>query len=129
MAEVCPEDLGYTAEHEWFRAADGTVGITDHAQRALGDVVYVELPAPGTRLVAGQPFGTVESVKSVSDLYAPVSGTVTEVNGALAGQPELVNQDPYGAGWMLRVALSGPLPTLLSAAEYAGLIGADRGGA
>ena len=129
MAEECPEGLGYTAEHEWFRAADGTVGITDHAQHALGDVVYVELPVPGTVLERGQPFGTVESVKSVSDLYAPVSGTVTAVNADLASQPELVNHDPYGAGWMLRVEVAGTPPTLLSAREYATLVGADRGGA
>lgn len=129
MAEGYPKELRYTAEHEWFRSADGAVGITDHAQHSLGDVVYVELPSPGAVLEAGQPFGTVESVKSVSDLYAPVSGTVTEVNTALAARPELVNQDPYGAGWMLRVAVSEPLPTLLSADEYAQMVGSDLGGA
>ncbi len=119
----CPEELLYTPEHEWFRAADGTVGITAHAQRALGDVVYVELPAVGTELTAGQSFGTVESVKSVSDLFAPVSGRVTAVNGALGEHPELINQDPYGEGWIIRVAPAGPATGLLVAAEYRRQIG------
>lgn len=122
MAGEYPQDLGYTAEHEWFRAADGRVGITDHAQHALGDVVYVELPAPGTRLTAGQPFGSVESVKSVSDLYAPVDGVVLEVNSALAESPELVNSAPYGAGWMVRVAPEGQPAGLLGPAEYRRLV-------
>lgn len=116
-----PAELGYTADHEWFRASDGAVGITDHAQAALGDVVYVELPAVGARLEAGEPFGTVESVKSVSELFAPVSGTVLEVNAALAASPELVNTEPYGAGWMLRLRPAGE-PALLSAAEYGALV-------
>jgi glycine cleavage system H protein len=120
--ERFPEDLGYTREHEWYRAADGRVGITHHAQQALGDIVYVELPAPGTRLEAGRPLGTVESVKSVSDLYAPVSGVVQEVNAELQASPELVNRDPYGRGWMLRVAAEGPPAGLLSAAEYRSLV-------
>ena len=129
MAEGYPEDLTYTAEHEWFRAGDGAVGITAHAQHALGDVVYVELPAPGTQVEAGRPFGTVESVKSVSDLYAPVSGTVTEVNARLGAEPELVNADPYGEGWMVRIAPRPPLPPLLSAAQYRSLVGDGAGGA
>lgn len=125
MDERFPRDLGYTAEHEWFRAADGAVGITDHAQAALGDVVYVELPAVGTRLEAGRPFGTVESVKSVSDLYAPVDGTVVEVNAALASAPELVNREPYGAGWLVRVRPEPGGPALLSAEEYRTLVEAS----
>lgn len=122
MAEGLPEDLAYTAEHEWYRAGDGTVGITDHAQHALGDIVYVELPAVGARLEAGQPFGTVESVKSVSELYAPVSGVVQAVNNALAAAPELVNQDPYGRGWMVRVDAPAGTGGLLTAAEYRALV-------
>jgi glycine cleavage system H protein len=122
LAERFPEDLAYTREHEWYRATDGAVGITDHAQAALGDVVYVELPAPGTRLEAGRPFGTVESVKSVSDLYAPVTGVVVAVNEELARAPELVNQDPYGRGWMLRVRAEGPVQGLLTAEEYRRLV-------
>ncbi len=129
MVEGYPEDLAYTAEHEWFRAADGAVGITAHAQHALGDVVYVELPAVGAKVEAGRPFGTVESVKSVSDLYAPVSGTVTEVNARLEAAPELVNSDPYGEGWMVRIAPHPPLPPLLSAAEYRSLVGDGAEGA
>ena len=125
MDEAFPQDLGYTAEHEWFRASDGAVGITMHAQDALGDVVYVELPAVGSRVEAGQPFGTVESVKSVSDLYAPVSGTVLEVNAALAEAPELCNRDPYGAGWMLRLRPEAGGTALLSAAEYRALVEAS----
>jgi glycine cleavage system H protein len=122
VAEQFPDDLGYTAEHEWFRASDGAVGITDHAQAALGDIVYVELPAPGARLHAGEAFGTVESVKSVSDLYAPVSGTVEAVNGELAAAPELVNREPYARGWMVRLRPDAPLPPLLSAAQYRRLV-------
>lgn len=100
-----PEDRKYTEEHEWVRA-DGSrvvVGITDYAQDALGDVVYVDLPEPGTRVEAGKPFGEVESTKSVSDLYAPVSGTVAERNAGLEQSPELVNSDPYGDGWMVAI--------------------------
>jgi glycine cleavage system H protein len=123
--ERFPPDLAYTAEHEWFRAADGRVGITHHAQDSLGDVVYVELPPVGARLEAGRPFGTVESVKSVSDLYAPVNGTVVEVNAAVASSPELVNREPYGAGWLLRVRPEPGGPALLSAAEYRALVEAS----
>ena len=120
-----PPDLKYTAEHEWARG-DGarvTVGITAYAQDALGDVVYVDLPASGTRVEKGQPFGEVESTKSVSDLYAPVSGTIVARNEALESQPELVNADPYGEGWMVVIEADDPgsLEGLLSAADYEGI--------
>lgn len=105
-----PADLRYTAEHEWVRRT-GTdtvrVGITDFAQSSLGDVVYVQLPEVGTKLTAGEAFGEVESTKSVSDLYAPVSATVTAVNGDLEGNPQLVNSDPYGQGWLLELQADG----------------------
>jgi glycine cleavage system H protein len=104
-----PPELHYTAEHEWVRrSGDDTarVGITDFAQSALGDVVFVQLPDLGTELTAGESFGEVESTKSVSDLYAPVSGKVSAVNGDLEGSPQLVNSDPYGAGWLLDVQVS-----------------------
>jgi glycine cleavage system H protein len=98
-----PEDLKYTEQHEWARLEDGRVrvGITDYAQDALGDVVYVDTPDVGTEVTAGEPFGEVESTKSVSDVYAPLTGTVVEVNALLADSPDLVNQDPYGEGWMI----------------------------
>jgi glycine cleavage system H protein len=120
-----PEELRYTAEHEWV-AIDGTtasVGITDYAQQALGDVVYVSVPAPGTRVTAGEPCGEVESTKSVSDIYAPLDGEVTEVNGEIEDDPGLVNTDPYGAGWLMKIRINadGDHPDLLSAAEYASL--------
>lgn len=120
-----PEELRYTAEHEWV-AIDGdtaSVGITDYAQQALGDVVYVSLPAPGARVTAGEPCGEVESTKSVSDIYSPVDGEVTEVNAEIDDDPGLVNSDPYGAGWLMKVRLdSGDEPSdLLSPEEYADL--------
>ncbi len=120
-----PEELRYTAEHEWI-AIDGTtasVGITDYAQQALGDVVYVSVPAPGTRVTAGEPCGEVESTKSVSDLYAPLDGEVTEVNGEIEDDPGLVNTDPYGAGWLMKIRIdsAGDHPGLLSADQYASL--------
>jgi glycine cleavage system H protein len=120
-----PAELRYTAEHEWV-AVDGpvaSVGITDYAQRALGDVVFVSVPAPGTRVTAGEPCGEVESTKSVSDIYSPVDGEVTEVNNDVDDDPGLVNSDPYGAGWLMRVRLDDQAePTgLLSADEYAEL--------
>jgi len=98
-----PDQLFYTAEHEWIRDDDGSfrVGITDYAQDALGDIVYVQLPEVGAEVHAGQSFGEVESTKSVSEIYAPVQGVVLEINAELDGSPELVNQDPYGAGWMV----------------------------
>jgi glycine cleavage system H protein len=125
-ASVNPEDLRYTEEHEWARADGGriTVGITDYAQDALGDVVYVDLPATGTRVEAGQPFGEVESTKSVSDLYAPVSGTIVERNEALESSPELVNSDPYGDGWMVVIEAdeAQAVDQLLDAGAYGKLI-------
>ncbi|MPZ72931.1 MAG: glycine cleavage system protein GcvH [Nitriliruptorales bacterium] len=124
-----PSELRYTEEHEWARA-DGarvTVGITDYAQDALGDVVYVDLPATGTRVEAGQPFGEVESTKSVSDLYAPLSGTIIERNESLESQPELVNTDPYGDGWMVIIEAddAGVVDSLMSADEYEKLTAAS----
>lgn len=117
-----PEDLKYTAEHEWIREAGDTVriGITDYAQDALGDVVYVTLPDVGAEVTTGQPFGEVESTKSVSDVYAPVSGVVTARNEALDGAPELVNSDPYGDGWIVEIRPADPdeLSRLLDAAAY-----------
>ena len=121
-----PAELRYTAEHEWV-AVDGpvaSVGITDYAQRALGDVVFVSVPAPGTRVTAGEPCGVVESTKSVSDIYSPVDGEVTEVNNDVDDDPGLVNSDPYGAGWLMRVRLddaSAEPVGLLSPDEYAEL--------
>lgn len=126
MANV-PEGLYYSKDHEWLRVEGetGTVGITDHAQNSLGDVVYVELPKPGETFAAHDTFGSVESVKAVSELFLPVAGEVTEVNGSLSDEPEKVNTDPYGDGWMLRVKLSnrGEVDSLLSAAEYEDYIG------
>ena len=117
-----PSELKYTEEHEWARA-DGarvTVGITDYAQDALGDVVYVDLPATGTRVDKDQPFGEVESTKSVSDLYAPMSGTIVERNEALESSPELVNSDPYGEGWMVVIEAddAAAVEGLMSAEDY-----------
>ena len=119
MAEI-PQDLLYTRNHEWARIEGdtATVGITDHAQEELGDVVFVELPQVGSSVEAGEPFGTIESVKAVSDLYSPVSGEVVDVNNTLEESPEKVNEDPYGEGWLIRVRLSGE-PDLLSPEEYA----------
>ena len=118
-----PEDVRYTAEHEWARLDQGivTVGITSYATGQLGDVVFVELPQAGRQLEAKKPFGVIEAVKTVSDLFAPVSGEVVEVNGALAGNPALVNQDPFGSGWLVRIRPSGPgqLDQLMSSADYA----------
>jgi glycine cleavage system H protein len=117
-----PEDLRYTQEHEWLRLEgnDGVVGITDFAQDALGDVVFVELPAVGATLTQGQTFGVVESNKTVSDLFAPVSGRVTAVNQVLRDEPERVNNDPYGGGWMIRIAVGEreQVEKLLDAAAY-----------
>jgi glycine cleavage system H protein len=119
---MSPEDRLYTKEHEWLKLDGdiGTVGITDHAQHALGDVVYVELPKVGDRLTAGQAFGTVESVKAVSELFTPASGEVVEINAGLSDATETINKDPYGAGWMIRVRLSnkGETSKLMSAAQY-----------
>jgi glycine cleavage system H protein len=126
-----PADLRYTAEHEWVRrSGDDTVrvGITDFAQSALGDVVFVQLPDVGSEVTAGESFGEVESTKSVSDLFAPVSGTVSAVNGDLEGSPQLVNSDPYGGGWLLDVRVSdaaeleSAISTLLDAEAYRGTL-------
>jgi glycine cleavage system H protein len=121
-----PEDLRYTREHEWARDEAGvvTVGITGYATDQLGDVVFVELPEIGRRLEAGKPFGVVEAVKTVSDLYAPVAGEVVEVNGALADDPAAVNREPYGAGWMVRIRPndSGSVAGLLTSADYAKVV-------
>ena len=126
MANI-PEGLFYSKDHEWLRVEGetGTVGITDHAQNSLGDVVYVELPKSGETFAAHDTFGSVESVKAVSELFLPVAGEVTEVNESLTDEPEKVNNDPYGDGWMLRVRLSnrGEVDSLLSAAEYEDYIG------
>lgn len=116
------ENYRYTREHEWIRVEGGvgTVGITHHAQDKLGDIVFVELPAVGRKVEATETFGSVESVKAVSDIYSPVAGEVTEVNTALADHPEAVNQDPHGAGWLIKIKLSNPkgLEGLLTARDY-----------
>jgi glycine cleavage system H protein len=117
-----PEDLSYTKDHEWVRVSgeQATVGITDYAQQQLGEVVYVELPKAGDKFEAGEPFGSVENVKAVNEIYMPVSGTVVEVNSALKDDSEKVNSDPYGEGWMIIIKLDNPaqLDALLTAAEY-----------
>jgi glycine cleavage system H protein len=122
-----PENLKYTKDHEWILVDGntGTVGITEYAQGELGDVVFVELPAVGKNVKKLESFGTIEAVKAVSDLFSPVSGSVSEVNKALASTPELVNKDPYGAGWMVKLTLSNPseLGSLLNAAAYKSLVG------
>jgi glycine cleavage system H protein len=125
-----PTDRKYTKEHEWIQAPGTTaaIGITAYAQESLGDIVFVELPKVGAELSAGKTFGTVESVKAVSDLYAPASGTVTEVNGDLATSPEKVNKDPHGS-WMLKITLKNPseLEALLSAADYEKVVAEEAG--
>ena len=117
-----PEELKYAKEHEWAKVEKNyvTIGITDFAQSQLGEVVYIELPAKGTNVQKDKPFGVIESVKAVSDLYSPVSGEVTEVNSGLEESPEIVNDDPYGEGWMIKIMPSdkSELDTLLSAKEY-----------
>jgi glycine cleavage system H protein len=114
-----PEELQYTRSHEWVRTEGdtATIGITDYAQDELGDIVFVELPEEGATLDAGDSFGTVESVKAVSDLYTPVGGEVVEVNEALNDQPEKINEDPYGEGWIVKIQVSGE-GDLLSASDY-----------
>jgi len=122
-----PPELKYTKEHEWIRISGdtGVIGITEYAQGELGDVVFLELPAVGEKLAQGKTFGTIEAVKAVSDLYAPVSGEVVELNKNLQSTPELVNKEPYGGGWMLKVKLGNPGETagLLNAEAYKKLIG------
>ena len=121
-----PEELKYTKDHEWIRIEGdtGTVGITEHAQAALGDIVFVDLPDAGSPIGQGDEFGTVESVKAVSELYVPISGEIVEVNEALADAPEKVNEDPYGEGWMMKVRLSEPsqIEDLMDAAAYKALV-------
>ncbi|HKJ83946.1 MAG TPA: glycine cleavage system protein GcvH [Mariprofundaceae bacterium] len=116
-----PADLKYTKEHEWVRIEGdiATFGVTDHAQEALGDIVFVELPDIGREVAVGEPFAVVESVKAVSDVYAPAAGEVVEVNDGLEAGPEKVNEDPYGAGWIAKVKLSGDTAELLDAETYA----------
>ena len=125
-----PTDRKYTKEHEWIQVNgnNATVGITDYAQESLGDIVFVETPKVGGELTGGKTFGTVESVKAVSDLFAPASGTVTEVNGDLATSPEKVNKDPHGS-WMLKMTLKNPaeLDSLLSAADYEKFVAEEAG--
>lgn len=123
-----PENYRYTKEHEWVRVDgdSGWIGITDHAQEELGDIVYVDLPKVGAKLEQGKTLGSVESVKAVSDIYAPVSGEVIEINDALQTAPEKLNQDPHGEAWLVRIRLTAPdeLNKLLSAADYQSYIGA-----
>ena len=130
MSDISP-DLHYTAEHEWVRRSGddiARIGITDFAQSALGDVVFVQLPDVGAEVTAGESFGEVESTKSVSDLYAPISGTVSAVNGDLEGSPQLVNSDPYGAGWLVDIQVSdvagleSAISALLDAEAYRGTL-------
>jgi glycine cleavage system H protein len=124
-----PDDLRYTSDHEWIRLSDdgttATIGITDFAQRELGDIVFVEIEDEGTEVDAEGVFGSVEAVKTVSELFAPVAGTITEINSALDGSPELVNQDPYGEGWMVKMTLAegADLSGLLDAAAYGEHVG------
>jgi glycine cleavage system H protein len=124
-----PDTYRYTKEHEWVHVEDeiGTVGITDHAQSELGDIVFVELPKPGSKINKGETLGSVESVKAVSDIYSPVSGEVTEVNEALSRNPEKLNEDPHGNAWLAKVKLSAPgeINGLLSAADYEKYISAE----
>ena len=123
-----PNNLRYTKEHEWLLQEEGNVylvGITEYAQRELGDIVYVEVETIGKTMAAGEVFGTVEAVKTVSDLFLPVAGTITELNPELANAPDLVNTDPYGKGWMIRLAVKDPaqVANLLDAAAYESLVG------
>jgi glycine cleavage system H protein len=125
-----PETLRYSEEHEWVLVADGvaTIGITDHAQEELGDIVFVELPAIGAVLAKSATLGVVESVKAVSDVYAPVGGTVTTVNEKLTGNPEIINEDPYGEGWMVKVTLTdgGEIDRLMTAAQYREFVAQEK---
>ena len=122
-----PDNLKYTKDHEWIdlEGDTGAIGVSHFAQKELGDVVFVELPEVGRRLKQGEEFGTIESVKAVSEVYSPVSGEVTEVNTALKDHPELINQEPYGKGWIVRIRVADPkeLASLMDAAGYAGYVG------
>lgn len=125
---LVPEDLKYTKEHEWAKIEGdiATIGITDFAQSELSDIVYVELPAIGTMVEQMQPFGSIEAVKTVADLFAPLTGEVIEVNEELETNPGIINEDPYGLGWMIKIRITNPeeIQNLLSAEEYKKLIGA-----
>lgn len=125
-----PSHYRYTTEHEWIATdgGQGTVGITDYAQQQLGDVVYVEMPKAGAQVKTSEAFGTVESVKAVSEIFSPVTGTIQQVNPDLAAAPELINQDPHGRGWLVKVQLADPAETghLMSAEEYEKFIAAQR---
>ncbi len=122
-----PEGLKYTKDHEWVKVEGniGTVGVTDYAQGELGDIIYLDVTTVGNDVAMGDAFGTIEAVKTVSDMYAPVSGKITEFNSAVNDNPAIVNQDPYGAGWMVKIEISnmGDLDSLLSPEEYKNLIG------
>jgi glycine cleavage system H protein len=126
MASNVPEDLKYSREHEWVRQSDAVVvvGLTDFAQRELGEIVFVELPKVGARLEVGEPFGSVESVKAVSEVYAPVTGQVIEVNEELNEEPEVINTNPYGEGWLIKIRMADAKQAtgLLTAAEYTAYI-------
>jgi len=125
-----PEEFLYTKEHEWIRVDEeiGTIGITDHAQKELGDIVYVELAKPGERVTANESFGTVESVKAVSEIYSPVSGEVTAVNAKLHNSPEMLNADPHGEAWLIQVRLSdrSEIEKLMTADEYEAYIQKEK---
>lgn len=125
-----PPELLYTKDHEWIRVDEltGMIGITDHAQKELGDIVFVELPKPGDHVTAKESFGTVESVKAVSEIYAPVTGEVTAVNGKLQNNPELINSDPHGDAWLIKVNLTdrSEIDSLMSAEEYEAYIEAEK---
>lgn len=125
-----PQGLKFSREHEWVATDDSvaTVGITDHAQDQLGEIVYIELPAVGEKISKDDPFGVIESVKAVSDIYAPVSGTVIEVNEDLPDTPEVVNEDPYGDGWLIKVRMNDPsdLEDLMDADGYAELVAREK---
>lgn len=122
-----PEDLKYTKDHEWIRVEGniGTIGITDHAQSELGDVVFVDIPSDLSEITSGKAFGTIEAVKTVADIYAPISGKVIEINSAVNDNPEVVNKDPYGEGWLIKVEITNPdeLNSLLDVDAYKQLIG------
>ena len=126
-----PQELRYSHEHEWVAVEENiaTIGVTDYAQEQLGDVVYVELPQVGTQVTKDEAFGVVESVKAVFDVYAPVSGTVSEINVSLPDSPETVNEDPYGDAWMIRVEMSDPdeLEDLMTAAQYKEFVAEEQG--
>ena len=122
---LVPDGLKYTKDHEWAKLEGGTatIGVTDHAQRELGDIVFVELPKVGLKVEAGQSFGTIEAVKTVAELYSPVSGTIAEVNSALSGDAGVINQDPYGNGWIIKVKTDKPaLDGLMDSTAYKGII-------